>query len=183
MSHQPSTSPDEPESVVKRVPRWLVLVDVGYLVLLGSLALWWGQSPWLRSHFPLASSGVPVEVLWWGALGAVTVSLAATTKFRDTWDDSLNAWHVARPATGAVLGGVSYLIYVLVIATAGATRTHPSSGELTFYLVAFLVGYREETFRQLINRATDAILGPDHTSEDRPSRRRRREAENQTAGE
>jgi hypothetical protein len=175
MNDTPENQGENPEHEAgeSSVPRWIVLLDVGYLIGLGGLALWWGQSPQLRNHFPMRGTGVPVEVLWWGALGAVTVSLSATTKFRDTWDDSLNAWHIARPFTGAVLGGVSYLIYVVVIATAGATRSHSNSGNLTFFLVAFLVGYREQTFRQLINRATDAILGPEKESEGRPSRRRR----------
>ena len=114
------------------VPKWLVGVDICYVIALGGLALWWGQSQALRNQFPWASTGVPVEVLWWGALGAVTVSLAATTKFRDDWDNSLNPWHLARPVLGAVLGAVSYLIFVVVIAAAGATRSDRSNGHLTF---------------------------------------------------
>jgi hypothetical protein len=175
-SHEPAE-----HSVVDRglsgesVPKWLVGVDVGYVIVLGALALWWGRSSRLRGDFPWSGTGVPVEVLWWGALGAVTVSLAATTKFRDDWDRTLNAWHLARPVLGAVLGAVSYLIFVVVIASAGATRSSASAGHLTFYLVAFLVGYREETFRQLINRATDALLGPKDDSEERPSRRRQKQ--------
>jgi len=31
---------------------------------------------------------------------------------------------------------------------------------LLFYLIAFLVGYREQTFREMIKRLTDVILGP-----------------------
>jgi len=155
-----------------KVPNWIIGVDVLYVVALGGLALWWGMSPHLRTHFPPVGSGVPIQVLWWGALGAVTVSLAATTKFRDTWDPSLNAWHVSRPILGAVLGAVSYLIFVVVIATTGASRSHAGSGQLTFDLVAFLVGYREETFRMLISRATDSLLGS-ADDEERPSRRHR----------
>jgi hypothetical protein len=163
----------EPEGNKQRVPTWVIAIDILYVIVLAGLALWWGRSADLRRDFPSSSTGVPVTVLWWGALGAVTVSLAATTKFRDSWDGSLNAWHLSRPVVGAVLGAVVYLIFVVVIATAGASRTHASNGNLTFYLVAFLVGYREETFRQLIKRATDSLLGPGEDQEDRPSRRHR----------
>jgi hypothetical protein len=36
----------------------------------------------------------------------------------------------------------------------------PRPTNLLYYLVAFLVGYREETFRELIKRLVDIILSP-----------------------
>ena len=66
--------------------------------------------------------------------------------------------HIARPLAGAVFGVVAYLIFVVVIDATGATANR--SGTLVYDVVAFLVGYREDTFRQLIIRATDLLLAP-----------------------
>ncbi len=67
---------------------------------------------------------------------------------------------------GAVLGIVAFFLFVLIV-TAAATPPKFLNGEATaakdfiiYYVVAFLVGYREETFRDLIKRATDLIMQP-----------------------
>ena len=115
------SNPNGPaEAADESVPWWIVFMNMGYLIILGLLALWWGQSPQLRSHFPVTGTGVPVEVLWWGT-GCGHGEPRSDDQVPLDRDPSLNVWHIARPFTGAVLGGVSYLIYVLVIATAGAT--------------------------------------------------------------
>jgi hypothetical protein len=58
---------------------------------------------------------------------------------------------------GAVVGSVGCLILVVVVQ---AANEHSKGTEANvYYLAAFLVGYREETFRELIKRATDAIFG------------------------
>lgn len=166
---------------------------------------------------------VPVGVPWFGALGAVLISLTGVFEHEHDWDQSFWPWHVARPLVGATVSVVSVLIlqagYLSVSATpiqpaatptptptsqtAGAptptpvtkptpmpspTATpsstapgtptptptpqtpagqnqpgnfkSPVSNNLLFYLVAFLVGYREETFRELIKRLVDVILSP-----------------------
>jgi hypothetical protein len=40
------------------------------------------------------------------------------------------------------------------------TKPLPTTGLIFYYVAAFLVGYREETFRELMKRATDMILQP-----------------------
>ena len=44
--------------------------------------------------------------------------------------------------------------------TPPAKQNAPIPSNLLYYLVAFLVGYREETFRELIKRLVDIILAP-----------------------
>jgi uncharacterized membrane protein YhdT len=152
------TQPEQGDTNGAGVPRWLFALDLLYLAGLAVLAVIWGESPTVRGWFHFESSGVPVPVLWWGALGAVTISLDAMFRHARDWDPRMHQWHVARPAIGAVLGAVSYLIFVVVLQAAGSpSRDH---GALIYDLVAFLVGYREATFRELIKRATDTILAP-----------------------
>lgn len=176
---------------------------------------------------------VPVGVPWFGALGAVLISLTGVFEHEHDWDMSYWPWHVARPLVGATVSVVSVLILqagflsinaapISQAATptptptpaaqaattptptppkltptpsptttpatgAGSQAPSPTpppkgpsgqgdeqnqgqnkdgnsknlvSNNLLFYLVAFLVGYREETFRELIKRLVDVILSP-----------------------
>ena len=84
------------------------------------------------------------------------------------WNKAYNYWHIGRPMFGAVLGIVAFFLFVLIVTTSGTPPkflTAPATGTdgkdfIVYYIVAFLVGYREETFRDLIKRATDLILRP-----------------------
>jgi hypothetical protein len=66
-----------------------------------------------------------------------------------------------------VLGIIAYFLFVVITTASGsapkffdgATPAMPKDC-IVFYVLAFLVGYREETFRELIKRATDLILKP-----------------------
>ena len=181
---------------------------------------------------PAAFGPVAVGVPWFGALGAVLISLTGVFEHEHDWDESYWPWHVARPLVGAALGVVSVLIMQAGVLSVGATPilptptptptpvaaqaaataspspgakptptpsptatptppgnatstpaptptptptpAPPGSGSqnqpanskapipsfLLYYLIAFLVGYREETFRELIKRLVDVILSP-----------------------
>jgi hypothetical protein len=99
---------------------------------------------------------IPLAVPWWGALGAITIGLYGVFFHTRDWNDSFNYWHLARPFTGAVLGIVSYLIFIVVIDASGAKPN--TSGAPVYDLVAFLVAYNEQNFQDLIKRATDALF-------------------------
>jgi len=113
---------------------------------------------------------MPVGVPWFGALGAVLISLTGVFEHEHDWDASYWPWHVARPLVGVAVGVVSVLIMQAGILAVGSTPIQPGSTptvspakiptNLLYYLVAFLVGYREETFRELIKRLVDIILAP-----------------------
>jgi cytoskeletal protein RodZ len=146
---------------------------------------------------PDAFGPVPLGVPWFGALGAVLISLTGVFEHEHDWDLSYWPWHVARPLIGVALGVVSVLIMQAGVLAVGSTPIQPAptptpastqststptptptptpsgSGQQTppastpkiptnllYYLVAFLVGYREETFRELIKRLVDIILAP-----------------------
>jgi hypothetical protein len=68
----------------------------------------------------------------------------------------LNLWHVFKPFLSAIAAGVSVLIFGLLIASTGAQ--HVSATSVTFFVLAFVVGYREEIFRSLLKKAADLIL-------------------------
>jgi hypothetical protein len=60
---------------------------------------------------------------------------------------------------GALIAVISVLIFQAGILSVGA-QPQQSTNNILYYIIAFLVGYREETFRELIKRVTDIILTP-----------------------
>ena len=108
---------------------------------------------------------VPLSIPWFGAIGAIMISFQAVFERRDDWDSAYNYWHLARPLIGATLGIMSYLILSVIVTLAGSTppdtTNAPTIASMNiFHVLAFIVGYREETFRDLLKRVTDLILRP-----------------------
>lgn len=141
---------------------WLGMIYTGVLLLIATIYL-------LLPDMPKFLGGIlPIAVPWFGALGAVTISLEGVFMWNKQWDEKYNYWHIGRPLFGAVLGIVAFFFYVLLIKASGSEIAFLNDGTkgsepkdlIIFYMVAFLVGYREETFRELIKRVTDLILKP-----------------------
>jgi hypothetical protein len=141
---------------VSPVPKLLYLAQVSYLVILFGLALAYADIKELRAAVPDPIGPVPLGVIWFGALGGAVISIDGAVKHRADWDPRMTVWHYMRPLVGMALGTVSYLIFVVVVAASGARPV--TNGAIVYYLVAFVVAYREETFRNLIKRATDVLL-------------------------
>ncbi len=185
-----------------------------YLIVILALGLVFFVKRSLLFFVPDAFGPVPLGVPWFGALGAVLISLTGVFEHEHDWDLSYWPWHVARPLVGVALGVVSVLILQAGVLSVGSTpiqpgptptpiatqpsptptpsptstqpsptptpqptSTQPGStpqtpatssskipANLLYYLVAFLVGYREETFRELIKRLVDIILAPGNGS-------------------
>jgi IPT/TIG domain-containing protein len=147
----------------------IFFVQITWLIALGALAALYFISPAaLPLHIDLGS--IPIGVVWFGALGAVLISLTGIVEHTHDWDASYALWHISRPLVGASLAVVGVLIMqagVLAVGTTPGTSTPPQTPgiqpipqNLLYYLVAFLIGYREETFRELIKRLVDLILAP-----------------------
>jgi hypothetical protein len=137
-------------------------LQIVYLTILAALAIIYFTNRGLID-LPESLGPVPVAVPWFGALGAVLISLVGVTEHRNDWDPAYRFWHWSRPLLGASFGSISVLIFQAGILAVGTT---PAAGQLNtpknllYFLVAFVVGYREETFRELIKRLTDVIFSP-----------------------
>jgi hypothetical protein len=136
-----------------------------YLVGLGFLAGAY-LGGWIDPRSEIGA--LPTPVLWFGALGAVLLSLTGVFDHPYDWDNGYLLWHIARPFVGAAVAIVAVLMFIAGILAAGS-NPDPASGpnrtsDIFYYLVAFLVGYREETFRSLIKRLADVVLMPATTT-------------------
>jgi len=140
----------------------VTVVSVFYMIALIAGLLVYINWPTFKEHVPATLGPVPLAVPWFGAVGAVALSISGVVDHFSDWDSSYALWHVVRPVIGAVTGSVGALIIISgVIASTGSASLNSSITKDIFYdLVAFLAGYREETFRTLIKRLTDVVVGP-----------------------
>jgi len=140
------------------------LIEVGYLLLLLSLGAAYASWPPFKSFFSHDLGAVPIIIPWFAALGGVTISLTAVFRHADDWDPSYFFWHIARPFMAVVLGSVAYLIFLGGVLASGsvAVSATPTSGiqGISYDVIAFVGGYREDVLRTLIKRVVDLILNP-----------------------
>jgi hypothetical protein len=144
-------------------------IEVGFLLFLGLLA-WAYFTPGAPASLraPAAFGIMPSGVLWFGALGGVLISLAGVHEHRYNWDPRFWTWHLIRPVVGAAVGTIAVLIIMSGILAIGADPTPAEGAEgeaagldtknIFYFLVAFIVGYREAHFRGLIKRLGDVFF-------------------------
>jgi len=141
----------------------MFMVQMGWLIFLGTLALVRIIAPPSKIGLPDMIGALPVGVVWFGAMGAVLISLTGIVEHAKDWDESFVLWHLSRPLMGGSLAIVAVLIMQAGILAVGTTPSGAQSNtpkNILYYLVAFLVGYREETFREMIKRLVDLIFTP-----------------------
>jgi hypothetical protein len=152
------------------MPNWtlsrsnIFVVQIFWLLALAGGAVVYFLGSWPHQLVLLGS--IPIGVVWFGALGAVLISLTGIVEHAGDWDPGFNLWHLSRPLVGAALAVVGVLIIQAGIIASGTPPSAATPGvpkNLLYYLVAFLVGYREETFRELIKRLVDLIFSPSTT--------------------
>jgi hypothetical protein len=150
--------PAAPDQAQCRAPLSLFVLELSYLVVLAALFVGFTESVEVREFLPRTLGPLPTETPWFGAVGAVLAGLSAHFFHYDDWKASYNRWHISRPLLGAFEGPIGCLILVVVVR---AASTKATGTEAAFYdVVAFLVGFAEKTFRDLIGKATEMILSP-----------------------
>lgn len=153
---------------------FVACVEIFYLLVLFALALLYFPplGPALHVSLPASFGLLPVGVPWFGALGAVIISLSGVFDHRNDWDPTWALWHFTRPLIGISLAIIAWLTFQAGILAVGSvpgpaavspenpTQIVTAPTNLLYYLIAFVVGYREAVFRELIKRVSDVILTP-----------------------
>ena len=153
---------------------FVACVEIFYLLVLFALALLYFPplGPALHVSLPASFGSLPVGVPWFGALGAVIISLSGVFDHRNDWDPTWALWHFTRPLIGISLAIIAWLTFQAGILAVGSVPGPPAANpenptqivtaptNLLYYLIAFVVGYREAVFRELIKRVSDVILTP-----------------------
>ena len=127
----------------------------------------------LPDPVPAWTSVLSPWVILGGAMGGSTISLVGVSRHAHEWDGARFAFfHLARPLLGLITGSVAVLILIFVVngfsggtAAAGgsavtldSTKPFSAAGHAFMFVVAFVVGYREDSFRELVKRVADLIL-------------------------
>jgi hypothetical protein len=135
---------------------WLgVIAWSGWLVATGQ--------PLFGYQIPDTLRIIPSAVPWYGALGGVLISLVGVHEHRYDWDQRYWTWYVARPFVGAFVAVIAVLIFQSGVLAVGLDPTSDDSGanvpkDIFYFVLAFLTGYREDSFRHLIKRVADVLL-------------------------
>jgi hypothetical protein len=167
--------PPKLSGVAALPPGFILTVNILILAVLLMLAVAW-QWEWKgfgHDKLPAVLWGVfPIVVPWAAALGGWLVSVKGVVGY---WDRSnspdpairdkqrlrWNAWHLIRVPMGMVLGTVGALLAVVFagIVSTGAEGSLDATplGLLTIALVAFVLGYRQESFDALVRRVLELI--------------------------
>jgi Abnormal spindle-like microcephaly-assoc'd, ASPM-SPD-2-Hydin len=169
-------------TVTRLSPATLLAVDVAwYLLLIAALLGREFRFLWV-DRLPAVIDGVlPIIVPWAGILGGVTISVVGIVAHWREWgprarkDSTVvegplrqrldhNAWHLTRPLVGMAFGTSAALIVVLITGaverdTNNAIDVSPK-GAATLMIISFVVAYRESTFRDLVERVVDTVIGP-----------------------
>jgi hypothetical protein len=138
------------------MPRHVFVIAMLWtIVLVGIFGVWISIGA-VRDALPHDLGPLPIETIWFGAVGGLLVSLTGIYDHNDAWNPRFNYWHYTRPLLGAFIGVLGCLV-LLVLTEASTTRSIVANA--TFYSVtALVIGYREETFRTLVMRLTDTLL-------------------------
>jgi hypothetical protein len=141
------------------MPGWVYMVQLGWAGVLLALFLAFVASG-DRLGLPSSLGKVPIEAPWMGAVGGLLASLGGIVRYaKGHWNARFNYWHPIKPLMAAAAGGVScLLVIVLFNATSGgsASPVDPT----TLDVAAFVFGFAEASFRQLIKAVTDIFLKP-----------------------
>jgi IPT/TIG domain-containing protein len=156
-------------SSVRRFGAWwltrggVFLVELVLLVALWVIAILYFAGTIHPRH---TIGNMPTAVPWFGALGGVMISLVGVFEHSLDWNPGYALWHWARPFVGATFAVVSVLIFQTGILSVGADPHQKGASLALYYIIGFVVGYREETFRELIKRLVDVLLSPGESSAD-----------------
>jgi hypothetical protein len=167
-SYEITLSPDVSQRLIFMLQLIYMLALIVGLVLYNN----WGD---FRDRLPNPLGPIPLGVPWFGAFGAVALSISGLVDHRNDWDRAYIYWHISRPVIGVAFAVGAYFTFAAgVLASNGtlqnaqnaqnAPSSPSSTNNLFYYILAFIVGFREETFRTLIKRVSDIIIGPGTTT-------------------
>jgi|HubBroStandDraft_6_1064221.scaffolds.fasta_scaffold762343_1 hypothetical protein len=157
MSHAAPDINATPESM----PRKIFFLELTYLVLLIAVFVIYRTDHAFRAAVPPIGP-VPAAVVWFGAIGGVLAGFGGIYFHNSNWNHDYDYWHYSRPFVGAVVGGIGALLYYVSIRV-GTTKAITTDA-ITFYVVAFLLGFADEAFRGLITKLTKLLFGAGDTA-------------------
>ena len=148
--------PDDPCVVM---PRAVLVVAILWTVLLVGAFFAYIEIDAVADFFPSKVGSLPFSTIWFGAVGGLLISLEGIFKYNRRWLQSYDYWHYLRPVLSAIMGTAGCLVFT-VLTTAAASGSSPAPDATFYAVVALALGYREQSFRELLTRLIDTIIVP-----------------------
>ncbi len=111
----------------------------------------------LPSYIMYPFHGMPLSVLWFGALGGLLVSLYAIIVKNDG-NGPFSLWHMFSGMLGTLYGLISYLLIVVFI-NAVTVSNKFDRNTVAFDLFALLFGFGQTAFQGMLKRFTHHAFG------------------------
>jgi hypothetical protein len=142
------------------MPVRIFAIEITYLVLLIVVLVVYKTDHSFRQALPGFGS-LPVSIAWFGATGGVVAGLGGVFFHNQDWNPAYDYWHYSRLLLGGVVGAVGALIYYALILL--GTKNGVKPNVVVFDAVAFVFGFADEAFRELLTKFTKLVLGPGET--------------------
>jgi hypothetical protein len=113
--------------------------------------------------------------LWTGAIGGMTISYWGLVKHtvEMDFDDAYKLWYWFKPLLGAVFGLIAVVIVKAGLVSIQGPAPGTTGGEvpntLPLHIIAFIAGFSERFFVQLIDRVMTALFGGSTTAPQPPA--------------
>jgi hypothetical protein len=157
-THETVTDKDCPEDPCVRVPLSVLIVSGVWLALLIAAFVCFERIDDFADFASFDLGPLPFQSIWFGAAGGWLISAQGIFDHNRKWLRSYDYWHYARPLVGALIGTLGCLLFLILSEAANKDAVAPNP---VFYdVVALAVGYREESFRELIAKLFDTVILP-----------------------
>ena len=143
----------------------IYIIGAVWLMALAGVAVWYVKS----TNRPLPDQSGVVYIAWYGALGGTTASMHGTMRWADRWRPEWWVWYLFRPLVGAVVGAIGYMIYVSIVQASFNNNVPSVSPTFLGFVIAFALGYKEEAFRELLQRVFDLVAAASGADVEPPS--------------
>jgi hypothetical protein len=153
-----------PEDPCVRVPTSVLLIALLWLVLIVASFICYETIDGFADFVTFRLGPLPFEAIWFGAVGGWLISAQGIFEFNREWRRSYDYWHYVRPLLGAIIGTLGCLIFIVL--NEAATKATPKPNPVFYDVIALAVGYREESFRKLLEKLFDSIILPGKNEKD-----------------
>jgi hypothetical protein len=129
--------------------RRILALDVDYLIVLFYVAFLYSL---FRFGDSIPEFSYVLAAIWFAMLGSVAISLKGISDWKSSaqWDEGWRLWYWSRPASGLIIGIVTY--FALKVVSAGT----PAMAGVA--IVAFLFGMQEIRFFNFLSTAAKLFL-------------------------
>jgi hypothetical protein len=154
----PRASDGCPENPCVKVPHSVLVVAVVWAAVLVACFFLYERDAAFAHFVKFKLGRLPFEAIWFGAVGGFLISAQGIFMHNREWRHSYDYWHYARPLLGALIGTLGCLIFLVL--NEAATKEAVTANPVFYDVIALAIGYREESFRTLIEKLFDTIILP-----------------------